>query len=98
MLSCERASIYALNSRDPHLSRRRLLTTGAAVALAGVLAAERARAAGKVPKAQADYKDAPRGAVRCDRCVQFQPPSGCKIVDGPVSPAGSCDFFAPKPH
>jgi hypothetical protein len=30
--------------------------------------------------------------------VQFQPPASCKLVDGSISPSGSCDFFAPKPH
>jgi hypothetical protein len=62
------------------------------------VAARKARAAAKVSKSQADYQDTPRGGVRCDRCVQFEAPAACKIVDGPVSPSGSCSFFAPKPH
>jgi hypothetical protein len=71
---------------------------GLATLLAAGFAAPAARAAAKVPKSQADYEDKPRGGVRCDRCLQFQPPAACKVVDGAISPAGSCDFFAPKPH
>ena len=85
--------------RIRRVSRRTLLSTGLGAALlSSGLAARSAIAAAKVPKTQAGYKDAPRAAVRCDRCVQFQPPAGCQIVDGAISPAGSCDFFAPKPR
>jgi hypothetical protein len=80
------------------VSRRTVLTNGLGAALLGSgLAAGAATAAAKVPKAQAGYKDAARAAMRCDRCLQFQPPTSCKIVDGAISPSGSCDFFAPKP-
>lgn len=82
---------------------RRSVTRGAVCALGGamaggLLARGRALAASKVPKNQAGYRDAAKGAARCDACVQFQPPASCKLVDGSISPSGSCDFFAPKPH
>lgn len=83
------------------LTRRRLLVRSAGLAaggaaLAGVLgAAQSAQANYKVSQSQAGYKSSPRGGVRCDKCQQFQPPSGCKIVDGAISPSGSCNFFAP---
>lgn len=67
--------------------------SGAAVAL---LASPAAADAGKVPKTQAAYQGAPRGDARCEKCAQYQPPSGCKIVDGAVSPLGWCTFFAPR--
>ena len=54
--------------------------------------------AGKIPQAQAGYSARPRGGEECDKCLQFQPPTACKIVDGVVSPSGSCNFFGPKPH
>jgi hypothetical protein len=100
MPSRERASSCRLDPSASRPSRRRVLVqgaAGAAAALTGVVAAGRTSAAAKVPKTQAGYKDTPHGVVRCDRCLQFQPPSGCKIVDGAISPAGSCDFFAPRP-
>ena len=30
-----------------------------------------------------------------DKCVQFQPPNACKVVDGTISPRGSCRIFSP---
>jgi hypothetical protein len=84
------------------VSRRVLLRRGGLLAIGGVIAGHalgvsRAIAAAKVPKTQAGYKEPARGGMRCDRCMQFQPPAGCAIVDGAISPGGSCNFFAPKP-
>jgi len=79
-------------------SRRGFLLAGAImVGGAAVLAPRPAASAAKMPKTQAGYKDAPRGPQRCDKCLQFQPPSACKLVDGAVSPSGSCNLFAPRP-
>ena len=77
------------------LSRRSLLC-GAARAT-GVLAAtlKRALAQPKISKVAVNYQDHPDGDKRCDRCVQFQPPDACKVVDGSISPQGSCRIFVP---
>lgn len=81
-------------------SRRRILLKGLLYAVVGgavgVTATRRASAASKTPKDQAGYKDAPQGAKRCDKCVHFQPPTSCALVEGVISPSGSCDLFAPK--
>jgi hypothetical protein len=91
------------NSDAPRarLSRRSMLFRGLVCAVGGglanqVLATRRAAAAAKMEKHQAGYRDTPRGAMRCDRCVQFQAPAACNIVEGAISPAGSCDLFAPR--
>ena len=49
------------------------------------------------------YQDrAPDKTKSCDHCAQFvEPPSadvcgGCKVLKGPISPAGTCKVFAPK--
>ena len=47
----------------------------------------------KISKVAVNYQDHPDGDKRCDRCAQFQPPDACKVVDGPVSPQGSCRIF-----
>jgi len=75
------------------LSRRSLLC-GAAGA-AGVLAAilKPALAQPKISKVAVNYQDHPDGDKRCDKCVQFQPPDACKVVDGSISPQGSCRIF-----
>ena len=82
-------------------SRRRILCNGAIIlgaALSGALLASHAATAGsaKTSQAGAGYRNSPNGDARCDKCMQFQPPSGCKIVDGVISPSGSCSFFASR--
>jgi hypothetical protein len=75
------------------LSRRSLLRS--AVGATGVLAAtlNPALAQPKTSKVAVNYQDHPDGDKRCDRCVQFQPPDSCKVVDGAISPQGSCRIF-----
>src|SRR5262249_28076692 len=79
-------------------SRRSLLqiaadVTGAVVIVAASLSL--ATAAAKISKKAVNYQDHPDGDKRCDKCLQFQPPNACKIVDGTISPQGSCRVFAP---
>jgi hypothetical protein len=40
-----------------------------------------------------NYQDHPDGDKRCDKCVQFQPPDACKMVEGTISAQGSCRIF-----
>ena len=77
------------------LSRRSLL--GCAVGATGVLAAtlNPALAQPKISKVAVNYQDHPDGDKRCDKCVQFQPPDACKVVEGAISPQGSCRIFVP---
>jgi len=88
---------------DP-LSRRALLeSAGLAIAvLSTVGAARRALAddeikeADKIKQTDAHYQRFPKGPQRCQICLQFTPPDKCKIVQGPISPQGWCQFFAAK--
>jgi hypothetical protein len=75
------------------LSRRSLLCS--AVGATGVLAVtlNPALAQPKISKVAVNYQDHPDGDKRCDRCVQFQPPDACKMVEGTISPQGSCRIF-----
>jgi hypothetical protein len=79
------------------LSRRSLLRGAAAVA--GILAATSnlAEAQPKISKVAVNYQDHPDGEKRCDKCAQFQPPDACKMVEGTISPQGSCRIFMPRP-
>jgi hypothetical protein len=43
------------------------------------------------------YQDTPHGAQRCDNCLQFEPPSSCKTVQGTIAPAGWCKVYVKKP-
>ena len=50
----------------------------------------------KISKVAVNYQDHPDGDKRCDKCVQFQPPDACKVVEGTISPQGSCRIFMPS--
>jgi hypothetical protein len=79
------------------LSRRSLLRGAAAAA--GILGttSNLAKAQPKISKVAVNYQDHPDGDKRCDKCAQFQPPNSCKMVEGSISPQGSCRIFMPKP-
>ena len=70
-----------------------LSAAGAAAILCGEPGS--ATAVIKISKAAVAYQDHPDGDKRCDKCVQFQPPDACKMVEGPISPQGSCRIFMP---
>ena len=84
-------------SRRLFLSRGAYALGGAAIVAGATLTAQTAAAGSKVSQAQAGYKATTKSASKCDTCAHFEPPSACKIVDGAVSPSGSCNFFAPRP-
>ena len=75
------------------VSRRSLLLS--AVGAMGILAAtlNSALAQPKISKVAVNYQDHPDGDKRCDKCIQFQPPDTCKVVEGTISPQGSCRIF-----
>jgi hypothetical protein len=80
------------------ISRRVMLTTavlslGAATAATVVL---QAAAQTKLSHADAKYQTTPSGDHRCEGCANFQPPNGCKFVQGDISPNGWCQLFAAK--
>ena len=78
------------------LSRRDWLRH-ATTAIAGIAifgsTAKRANSAVKMSQKVVAYQDHPEGEKRCDRCVHFQPPNSCNIIDGEVKPDGYCRFF-----
>jgi hypothetical protein len=82
-------------ARSTQFSRRSLL--GGAMGALGILTAtpNSATAQPKISKAAVNYQDHPDGDKRCEKCVQFQPPDACKVVEGAVSPQGSCRIFVP---
>ena len=77
-------------------SRRSLIFRTAGIAGAAALltgAAHRAEAEIKISQKAVAYQDHPDGEKRCDKCTHFQPPNGCKVVDGAVNPQGYCKLF-----
>jgi hypothetical protein len=81
------------------LSRKDVIEKLAAAPIAiGAFAAlcAQADAAATIDKKTADYVTHPVGGKQCSKCVQFIPPSACKLVKGTISPRGYCKFFSPK--
>lgn len=79
-------------------SRRTVLRRAAAAAcgLATLLPARHAAAQQKASQTDAKYQNHPNGQQRCAICLNFQPPSACRIVAGNISPQGWCQFFAAR--
>ena len=51
----------------------------------------------KVSHEISKYQDQPKNGQQCSTCVQFEPPSACKIVESPISPNGWCQLYSAKP-
>ena len=51
----------------------------------------------KVSHEIAKYQDQPNNGQQCSTCVQFEPPSTCKVVESPISPNGWCQLYMAKP-
>jgi hypothetical protein len=73
--------------------RSAALSLGAATATAAV---SQTAAQQKISQADAKYQATPKGDLHCDGCVNFQPPNGCKFVQGEISANGWCQLFVPK--
>jgi len=69
-------------------------------ALAGAISAglvsriSQAKAAEKMTRQQAEYRDTPNGIYSCGLCTLFEKPNACKVVEGEVSKDGWCKAFA----
>lgn len=86
-------------SGSNRLSRRDFLFAAAAgsgaMVGAGLIASPAAASNKMSPKAM-QYRPNPNGSQRCDNCANWQPPGGCKLVDGPIAPSGWCILYRPK--
>jgi hypothetical protein len=77
---------------------RRVFMQGTAAAAISMLGVSPVTAQGftKSPQQSAGYQDHPNGDRRCGNCMQFQPPSSCKVVAGRISANGWCRIYAAK--
>jgi hypothetical protein len=83
---------------NPLLMSRRLLfrsaatTVGALAAILGMgLPAE-----AKMTQQAAAYQPTPKNGQSCATCALFNAPASCNLIDGAISPAGWCNFYAKK--
>ncbi len=95
VLNSSKEITVVTNETNSKVSRRIVLRAGvfgAAAALAGRAAAQQ-----KIAQPAVLYQATPKGDQECDKCVQFEAPSGCKVVAGTISPKGWCVAYAAKP-
>jgi hypothetical protein len=83
-------------------TRRQIIAASAGTLLLGLKTAKADPA--PMSKAAVGYRDVPYNGKVCAACVYFifKPSengvleSRCKLVAGPINPAGWCEVFAPK--
>jgi len=80
--------------RSATLSRRNLIGALVGGPAALLLRISQAGASDKMTRKQAEYQDTPNGIYSCGLCTLFEPPNGCKVVEGEVSRDGWCKAFA----
>ncbi len=68
--------------------RSLMLLLGAAAAGLSTTSAQ-----AKSSKSAAAYRGAPNGRQSCANCSWFNAPSGCDVVNGPVSARGWCNLW-----
>jgi hypothetical protein len=75
---------------------RRVATYAVGAAIIEGVRSNPAAAQAKVAQNTVSYQDKPKGTQHCDGCSLFQPPNGCKVVDGAISAQGWCSLFSAK--
>jgi hypothetical protein len=76
-------------------SRRNIMRAVAGIATAGLWSGiAQAEVSDKMTRQQAEYQDTPNGIYSCGLCTLFEPPAGCKVVEGEVGKDGWCKSFA----
>jgi hypothetical protein len=77
------------------ISRRTALIAAGATPLVALIA-NRASAGAKISQSAVHYQASPKEGKDCDDCSNFVSPSGCKLVDGDISPKGWCRLWVKK--
>jgi hypothetical protein len=83
-------------SRRGMLRAATILAGGATLVAASMSAAVAQGGSGKMSQQAAAYQTSPKNGQRCTDCSFYVAPGACKLVDGTISPAGWCKFFAKK--
>lgn len=52
----------------------------------------------QLSKPEAEYQDSPKNDQQCSECTKFQPPKGCAVVAGDISPRGWCKLYEAPPE
>ena len=79
------------------VSRRAVLWTGAGALAAALVSTEAGAQQKKAAQKLVQYQEKPKNNQECDECLHFEPPAGCKLVEGKINPKGWCQLFVAKP-
>lgn len=80
------------------IARRSLFAAAGAGLLMLGARAQAQQASQKLGKADAAYQDSPKNNQQCSECTKFQPPKGCSVVAGDISPKGWCKLYEAPPE
>jgi hypothetical protein len=78
------------------MSRRRVLTGAATLAMGAVVLGAAGTAMADSPKSSqksVEYQSHPKAGHSCNTCKDFKPPQSCKTVEGVIEPSGWCDKY-----
>jgi len=88
-------SLKALSRRSA-LRKFAVTAGGAALVASGARLARAADAPTKMAQKDVAYQPTPHQGQACSTCSQFEPPTGCKVVEGKISAAGWCQLYVKK--
>jgi hypothetical protein len=81
--------------KNSGVNRRAILLAAAGAAPLVALMSGEAQA--KLAMTAVKYQTDPKDGHQCDGCNFFEPPNGCKMVDGDIAPTGWCLLWVKKP-
>ena len=84
--------------KHENLARRYLIAAAGAGLLTLSATARAQQRAEKLAKSDAAYQDTPKNDQQCSECTKFQPPKGCSVVAGDISPKGWCKLYEAPPE
>lgn len=87
-------------SKEQMIGRRGLIAaTGMGLfMLQTCLRAQAQQSPEKLSKSDAAYQESPKNDQQCSECTKFQPPKGCSVVSGDISPKGWCKLYEAPPE
>jgi hypothetical protein len=82
------------------IARRRLIAAASAgLLILRVRAPARAQETQeKLSQPESEYQGTPKNDQQCSECTKFQPPKGCSVVAGDISPRGWCKLYEAPPE
>ena len=87
-------------SKNETIARRHLIAAAGAglLLLQARRQAEAQQSQAKLSKPTRPIRISPKNGQQCSECTKFQPPKGCSVVTGDISPKGWCKLYEAPPE